>query len=150
MSKWKKGITIGLVMALFCLCLTGCSFVKAETTIQVSVDTDGKTVKAVLKADQSQGYEWKYLIANGALSESASRFENNIFSDTYIQKYSYTYNVSKGNEDQLIFVLIKDKDYENAKAYEYPVTIDDTGSVKIGNRTEKTVGYYPDLLKAIQ
>mgnify|MGYP000816045581 FL=1 len=102
------------------------------------------------RQDQSQGYEWKYFITNGALSESASRFENNIFSDTYIQKYSYTYNVSKGNEDQLVFVLIKDKDYENAKAYEYPVTIDDNGSVKIGNRTEKTVGYYPDLLKMIQ
>ena len=103
------------------------------------------------------GCRWKngkscieYFITNGALSESASRFENNIFSDTYIQKYSYTYNVSKGNEDQLVFVLIKDKDYENAKAYEYPVTIDDNGSVKIGNRTEKTVGYYPDLLKMIQ
>ena len=69
---------------------------------------------------------------------------NIIFS--VIQKYSYTYNVSKGNEDQLVFVLIKDKDYENAKAYEYPVTIDDNGSVKIGNRTEKTVGNYTDLL----
>ena len=46
--------------------------------------------------------------------------------------------------------MIKDKDYENAKAYEYPVTIDDNGSVKIGNRTEKTVGYYSDLLKMIQ
>ncbi len=74
-----------------------------------------------------------------------------IFSVIHIfKKYSYTYNVSKGNEDQLVFVLIKDKDYENAKAYEYPVTIDDNGSVKIGNRTEKTVGYYPDLLKMIQ
>ena len=149
MKRMKKVVSIVLIMATLCL-LTGCSFVKAETTIQVSVDADGKTVKAVLKADQSQGYEWKYFITNGALSESASRFENNIFSDTYIQKYSYTYNVSKGNEDQLVFVLIKDKDYENAKAYEYPVTIDDYGSVKIGNRTEKTVGYYPDLLKMIQ
>ena len=137
MKRMKKVVSIVLIMATLCL-LTGCSFVKAETTIQVSVDADGKTVKAVLKADQSQGYEWKYFITNGALSESASRFENNIFSDTYIQKYSYTYNV------------IKDKDYENAKAYEYPVTIDDNGSVKIGNRTEKTVGYYPDLLKMIQ
>ena len=126
MKRMKKVVSIVLIMATLCL-LTGCSFVKAETTIQVSVDADGKTVKAVLKADQSQGYEWKYFITNGALSESA-----------------------KGNEDQLVFVLIKDKDYENAKAYEYPVTIDDNGSVKIGNRTEKTVGYYPDLLKMIQ
>lgn len=73
----KKVVSIVLIMATLCL-LTGCSFVKAETTIQVSVDADGKTVKAVLKADQSQGYEWKYFITNGALSESASRFENNI------------------------------------------------------------------------
>ena len=52
MKRMKKVVSIVLIMATLCL-LTGCSFVKAETTIQVSVDADGKTVKAVLKADQS-------------------------------------------------------------------------------------------------
>ena len=42
MKRMKKVVSIVLIMATLCL-LTGCSFVKAETTIQVSVDADGKS-----------------------------------------------------------------------------------------------------------
>mgnify|MGYP003304600241 FL=1 len=85
----KKRMVVLSFILLFCMMfLQGCS-IEGETSIKVVTNEKGTRIEATLKADESKNYEWLYFTKNGKLTESATEFSNDIFSDTYTQKYGF-------------------------------------------------------------
>ena len=125
--------------------LQGCGIRKAETSRKVTLSEDEKFLVVTLKSNTEDHFEWRYL---GPVIISESKLANDIFSNTYIQKYKFSIN-SGVNEAVVDFVLIQNGDIDNAMAYEYVVTRNDD-KISLGDCKEKTVGYYDDLKTALQ
>ena len=88
----KKRFTLWSVILVLCtMFLQGCS-TEGETSIKVVTNEAKTRIEATLKADESKNYEWKYFTKNNKLTESATDFSNDIFSDTYTQKYGFVIN----------------------------------------------------------
>ena len=128
------------------LLLAGCSFKEAVTSRKVVTSEDGKHLELTLKADTTKNLEWKYLALSGNLTESQSKVENDMFSDTYIENYTLSMNDTL--TDTLVLFLIEGGDVENAKAFIYDISFDGD-KMKIGDPTEKTVGYDKKLMDVI-
>lgn len=133
-----------LTLCLFFVC--GCSLKEAVTSRKVVASEDGKRLEVTLKAETEKGMEWKYIALKGNLTESQSNVQNDMFSDTYIEEYTLSMNDTLS--DTLVLFLIQNGDVENAKAYLYEISFDGD-KIKIGDPTEKTVGYDKDLMAVI-
>ncbi len=143
----KKRIAAMITLLSICtLLLSGCSMKEAVTSRKVVASEDEKRLEVTLKADTEKGYEWKYIALSGNLTESQSNLQNDLFSDTYIEEYVLSMNDTLS--DTLVLFLIQNGDKENAKAYLYDISFDGD-KIKIGDPTEKTVGYDKDLMSAI-
>ena len=145
--KKTRCMALGLVAVLSAILMTGCSFKEAVTSRKVEASEDEKRLEVTLKADTEKGYEWKYIALSGNLTESQSNLQNDLFSDTYIEEYTLSMNDTL--TDTLVLFLIQNGDNENAKAYLYDISFDGD-KIKIGDPTEKTVGYDKDLMSAIE
>lgn len=130
-------------------CLQGCSLKSAETSHDVYTDTTGKKVTIELKADKSQGYEWKFYTETGALLKSSTDLDrDDLLSETRISKC--TYKAEEPSSDTITVVLIKDGDIDAAKAYSYPITYNEDLKASIGAVKECTVGLNPDVKAKVQ
>lgn len=145
----KKSRLLALVMAvvLSALVLSGCALKEAVTSRKVVPSEDGKRVELTLKAETAKNLEWKYAALKGNLTESQSKLENDMFSDTFIKEYTLSMNDTL--TDTLVLFLIQDGDIENSKAYLYEISFDGN-KVVIGDPQEKTTGYDKDLMAAAQ
>ena len=143
----KRILTISFVL-LFCMMfLQGCSK-EGETSIKVVVNEKGTRVEATLKADQSKNYEWLYFSKNGKLTESATDFKEDIFSDTYTQKYGFV--IEEKESDVVYFVLYQTDDIENGKIFEYEISYDEEGKIVLGEQKEFLLIQYNDILEKVK
>ena len=142
----KRMASLITMLSISILLLSGCSMKEAVTSRKVVASEDEKRLEVTLKADTEKGYEWKYIALSGNLTESQSNLQNDLFSDTYIEEYVLSMNDTLS--DTLVLFLIQNGDKENAKAYLYDISFDGD-KIKIGDPTEKTVGYDKDLMSAI-
>ncbi|MCR5339345.1 MAG: hypothetical protein K6E75_12400 [Lachnospiraceae bacterium] len=142
----KRIVSLLMVLTLCMLFVCGCSLKEAVTSRKVVPSEDGKRLELTLKAETEKGMEWKYIALSGNLTESQSNLQNDMFSDTFIKEYTLSMNDTLS--DTLVLFLIQNGDVENAKAYLYDISFDGD-KIKIGDPTEKTVGYDKDLMAVI-
>ena len=145
--KKMRLVSAVVVMLMSVTLLAGCSFKEAVTSRKVVPSEDGKRLEVTLKADVTKGLEWKYFALSGNLTESQSKVENDMFSDTYIENYTLSMNDTLS--DTLVLFLIENGDTENARAYLYDISFDGD-KIKIGDPQEKTVGYDKKLMEVIE
>ncbi len=144
----KKKLTLLTVLLVLCtIFLQGCS-AEGETSIKVVTNDKGTRIEATLKADESKNYEWKYFTKNGNVTESATEFSNDLFSDTYTQKYGFV--IDERASDVIYFVLYKTDDVEGGKVYEYEVSYNDDGEIELGKQVETWLKSNPELLKRVE
>ena len=133
---------------LFCMMfLQGCS-IEGETSIKVVTNEKGTRIEATLKADESKNYEWLYFTKNGKLTESATEFSNDIFSDTYTQKYGFV--IDERDSDVIYFVLYQTDDIEGGKIFEYEISYNDEGKIQLGEQKDSSLIHNPDLLEKVK
>lgn len=146
-KKIRFGIAAMILVIAFCL--QGCTLMDPETSYKVTLDDASKKVEMELKADLTQGYEWMFFTASGVLIQASTpTYRNDIFSDTYITKCTFT--AHEQESDELYLILIKDGDVDNAKAYIYPVSYDANGICTLGKVEEKSVGLNKDLKSRVE
>lgn len=143
----KKFATLCIVFTLFSMILQGCS-IEGETSIKVVPDEKATRIEATLKADESKNYEWKYFTKKGKLTESATEFSNDIFSDTYTQKYAFV--IDEKESDTIYFVLYKTDDIESGKIFEYDISYDEDGKIVLGDQKETSLEYNQELLDKVK
>ena len=143
----KKFIVLCLVLTLMMLMLQGCS-TEGETSIKVVTNEKGTRIEATLKADESKNYVWKYFTKKGNLTESATEFSNDIFSDTYTQKYGFV--IDEKASDTIYFVLYQKENIEAGKIFEYEVSYDDDGNIVLGDQKQSYLENNPELMEKIK
>lgn len=145
--KIRFGIAAMILVIAFCL--QGCTLMDPETSYKVTLDDSKKKLEMELKADLSQGYEWIFYPGEGVLIEASTpTYRNDIFSDTYVTKCTFT--AHEQESDDLYLILIKDGDIDSAKAYIYPVSFDADGICTLGKVEEKSVGLNKDLKSRVE
>lgn len=145
-NRTKKMVSVLLCMMIFStFLLQGCSLKEAETSRKVVVSENGKNLEVTLKSNTAQGYSWRY-VTGSSLVESSSTLKNDLFSDTYVEKYVFSMNDTKS--DTLILVLLQNEDYDNAKVFSYDVSFKD-GSMVVGKCQESTLKYDKKLYDQI-
>lgn len=146
-QKIRSLLLVAILVVAFCL--QGCSIKPAETTYNVYTDATGKKVTIELKADKSQGYQWKYYTETGALLKSSTDLDrDDILSETRITKC--TYKAEEPSTDSITIVLIKDGNIDEAKAFVYPITYNADLKATIGTAVEYTVGLNNDIKTKVQ
>lgn len=144
----KKRMVVLSFILLFCMMfLQGCS-IEGETSIKVVTNEKGTRIEATLKADESKNYEWLYFTKNGKLTESATEFSNDIFSDTYTQKYGFV--IDERDSDVIYFVLYQTDDIEGGKIFEYEISYNDEGKIQLGEQKDSSLIHNPDLLEKVK
>ncbi len=143
----KKIRIIAMVMLISILFLQGCS-TEGTTSIKVVVSENGKRVEAELKADQSKQYEWLYFTKENNLTESATEFSNDLFSDTYIQKYGFV--IDERGQDTIYFVLYQTDDIESGKVFEYDIAYDKDGNIVLSDKKEGLLKNNAELLEKVK
>lgn len=144
----KKRMVVLSFILLFCMMfLQGCS-IEGETSIKVVTNEKGTRIEATLKADESKNYEWLYFTKNGKLTESATEFSNDLFSDTYTQKYGFV--IDERDSDVIYFVLYQTDDIEGGKIYEYEISYNDEGKIQLGEPKDSSLIHNPDLLEKVK
>lgn len=143
----KKFSVLSILLVLCTMLLQGCS-TEGETSIKVVTNEAGTRIEATLKADESKNYEWKYFTKNNKLTESATEFSNDIFSDTYTQKYGFV--IDERESDVIYFVLYQTDDVEGGKVYEYEISYDEDGKIVLGEQKEMWLKNNPEILKKMQ
>lgn len=144
----KKRMVVLSFILLFCMMfLQGCS-IEGETSIKVVTNEKGTRIEATLKADESKNYEWLYFTKNGKLTESATEFSNDLFSDTYTQKYGFV--IDERDSDVIYFVLYQTDDIEGGKIYEYEISYNDEGKIQLGEQKDSSLIHNPDLLEKVK
>ncbi len=143
----KKFATLCFVFILSTLLMQGCS-TEGETSIKVVPNEKATRIEATLKADESKNYEWKYFTKKGKLTESATEFSNDIFSDTYTQKYGFV--IDEKESDTIYFVLYKTDDIESGKIFEYDISYDEDGKIVLGDQKETSLEYNQELLDKVK
>ena len=128
----KKKLSLLVILVGLCMVfLQGCS-TEGETSIKVVTNEAGTRIEATLKADESKNYEWMYFTKNNKLTESASEFSNDLFSETYTQKYGFV--IDERESDVIYFVLYQTDDVEGGKVYEYEISYNDDGEIELGEQ----------------
>lgn len=143
----KKIISLSLIFILSMLFLQGCSM-EGETSIKVITNEAGTRVEATLKADESKNYEWRYFTEQGNLTESATEFTNDIFTETYTQKYGFV--IDEKASDTLYFVLYQTDNIEAGKVFEYSVSYDNEGKIVLGEQKEGYLEHNQKLLEKVK
>ena len=144
----KKRLALISVLLVLCIVfLQGCS-AEGETSIKVVTNDKGTRIEATLKADKSKSYEWKYFTKNNKLTESATEFSNDIFSNTYTQKYGFV--IDEKESDVVYFVLYQTDDIEGGKVYEYEISYNDEGKIVLGEQKETWLKNNSELLKQVE
>ena len=143
----KKFITMSFVLLLFMMLLQGCSM-EGETSIKVITNDDGDRIEATLKADESKNYAWVYFTKNDKLTESATNFSNDIFSNTYTQKYGFV--IDERDSDVLYFVLYQTDDIEAGKIFEYEVSYNEEGKIVLGEQKDSLLKHNSELLEKVK
>ena len=143
----KRILLSSLIVMLSTLFLQGCS-TEGETSIKVVTNEAGTRIEATLKADESKNYEWKYFTEQGNLTESASEFTNDIFTETYTQKYGFV--IDERVSDTLYFVLYQTDNIEAGKIFEYSVSYDNEGKIILGEKKESYLEYNQKLLEKVK
>ena len=143
----KRCTTLGLITILLMFFLQGCS-TEGETSIKVVPNEKGTRIEATLKADESKDYVWKYFTKSGKVTESATDFSNDIFSDTYTQKYAFV--IDEKDKDILYFVLYQTGKIEEGIVFEYEISYDEDGNIVLGEQKESHLKNNPDLLKKVE
>ena len=135
----KFRVCIAAAIMLVAVCLQGCTLKDPETSYKVTIDDSGTKIDMELKADTSQGYEWLFYTETGVMIQASTpTYRNDILSDTYITKCTYT--AHEQESDTLYMVLMQNGDVDSAKAYAYPVSFDEDGNVSLGDIKEYSVG----------
>lgn len=143
----KKFVVLSLILILSMWLLQGCSM-EGETSIKVVANDRGTRIEATLKADESKNYEWKYFTKKGNLTESATEFSNDLFSDTYTQKYGFV--IDEKESDTIYFVLYQTDDIEGGKVFEYDISYDEDGKIVLGDQVETSLKYNQELLDKVE
>ena len=143
----KKLLVLGCIMMLCMMLLQGCSK-EGETSIKVTTNETGNRIEAVLKADESKNYAWMYFTQKGNLTESASELSNDIFSNTYTQKYGFV--IDERDSDIIYFVLFQTYDIESGKIFEYEVSYDEEGKIVLGEQKESYLMNNSYLLEKVK
>lgn len=143
----KKFISFSFVALLCMMLLQGCS-TEGETSIKVVINEKGTRVEATLKADESKNYEWLYFTKSGKITESASDFSEDIFSNTYTQKYGFV--IDERDNDVLYFVLYQTDDIESGKIFEYEISYDEEGTIQLGEQKETFLIHNEGLLEKVK
>ena len=143
----KRIVLFSLIMLLCMSFLQGCSK-DGETSIKVVVNDKWTRIEATLKADESKNYKWLYFTKNSKLTESASEFSNDIFSDTYTQKYAFV--IDERDSDILYFVLYQTDDIEAGKIFEYEVSYNEEGNIELGDQKDSLLIHNSDLLEKVK
>ncbi len=143
----KKFIVLSLVLVLCMMLLQGCSM-EGETSIKVVTNENGTRIEATLKADESKNYEWKYFTKNNNLTESATDFSNDIFTNTYTQKYAFV--IDEKDTDVVYFVLYQTDNIEGGKVFEYEVSYNEDGKIVLGDQKETQLEYNSELLEKVK
>ena len=143
----KRLLVLSLVLIMCMMFLQGCSM-EGETSIKVVTNERKTRIEATLKADESENYVWKYFTEKGNITESATEFSNDIFSDTYTQKYGFV--IDERASDTLYFVLYKTDDIEGGKIFEYTVSYNEDGEIVLGDKKETWLKHNSDLLEKVK
>lgn len=128
-------------MVICAMTLSGCKYYKLarfakwfgdpETSHEVSVSSDGQTVRAVLKQDTSAGYGWKYYEEGNAISYYNVSYSKDIFTSTDCTTYDFI-SLESG-KSTLYLILTKDGDLDTAKVFFYELSTDSAKKIYIEN-----------------
>ena len=143
----KRFVAISFAILLCMMFLQGCS-TEGETSIKVLVNEKGTQIEATLKSDESKNYEWLYFTKNNKLTESATKFSKDIFSNTYTQKYGFV--IDERGSDVVYFVLYQTDDIESGKIFEYEIYYNDDGTIVLGEQKESSLKNNNDLLEQVK
>lgn len=143
----KKFVNLSLILLLCMMLLQGCS-AEGETSIKVVANEKEARIEATLKADESKNYKWMYFTKNNNITESATDFSNDIFSDTYTQKYGIV--LDQEGEDILYFVLYQTDKIEDGKIFEYEISYDEEENIVLGEQKETSLKNNAELLEKVK
>ncbi len=144
----KNRIRLCIVMVFMVLVLQGCGSMEAETSIKVEVSSSANSIQAELKNDSEDSYEWYYFIEYGNLVESRSKATQDVFSNTYAQKYIFTMNDTK--QDTIYFVYCDKENLQTGIIYTYDVYFDEEGKIVLGECKESSLIYNETLMNKIE
>ena len=143
----KKYRLISILLLLCVFLLQGCSK-EGTTSIKVVTSENGQRIEVELKANEAKNHAWAYFTENGNLTESASEFKNDLFSETYIQKYGFV--IDERAQDTIAFVLYETNNVEKGKVYKYDVSYDQDGKIILDGGKESLLENHPDLIEKIK
>ena len=143
-----KKVKLFSILILLCMfLLQGCAK-EGETSIKVVVNEDKQRVEVELKANETKNHAWTYFTKNNKLTESATEFQNDIFSETYIQKYGFV--IEEREQDTIYFVLYETDNVETGKVYKYDIAYDSNGKINLSEGKESLLENNPDLLEKVK
>lgn len=144
----RKFIVLCMLAAMFVL-LTGCAGQKdGETTILVEPIDGGANLQAVLQVNTKSGKEWSYLVGEGMLTETSAKHYEAFFVAN--KKDTYVFEADDTGKETFYCILMAPEDYDNAKVYEYSLTIDGAAKITIDSKRDYLLSENAQLMKRVK
>ncbi|MBD5545721.1 MAG: hypothetical protein HDR01_16115 [Lachnospiraceae bacterium] len=144
----KKFIILCMLAAMFVL-LTGCAGQKdGETTILVEPINSGANLQATLQVNTKSGKEWSYFIEEGILTEISAKHYEGFFVAN--KKDTYVFEADDTGKEMFYCILMAPDDYDNAKVYEYTLTIDNSAKISIDSKRDYLLSENSKLMKKVK
>ncbi|MBQ7065460.1 MAG: hypothetical protein IJN92_01430 [Lachnospiraceae bacterium] len=145
----KKKIMLVCLLAVMFVLLTGCEAQKdGETTILVESIEDGENLQVTLQVNTKSGKEWLYIVNEDVLTRvSDKHYEGWIVAN---KKDTYVFEAEDTGKETLYCILLGDEDYDNAKVYEYSLTIDDNAKITVDSKKDYLLSQNAELRKQVK
>lgn len=144
----KKLILVCMLAAMFVL-LTGCAGQRdGETTILVESINDGANLQAILQVNTKSGKEWSYLVKGGTLTEKSAKHYEGFFVAN--KKDTYVFEADDIGEETFYCILMAPDNYDDAKVYEYSLTIDNSGNITVDSKKDYLLSENAELMKMVK
>lgn len=144
----KKLILVCMLTAMFLL-LTGCAGQKdGETTILVETIENGKNLQATLQVNTKSGKEWSYVVRGNTLTEKSAKHYEGFFVAN--KKDTYIFEAEDIGTEVFYCILMAPDNYEDAKVYEYTLSINDSANITIDSKKDYLLSENAELMKRVQ
>lgn len=145
----KKRILLICLVAVMFVLLTGCEAQKdGETTILVESIEDGKNLQVTLQVNTKSDKEWIYIVNDEVFTRvSDKHYEGWLVAN---KKDTYVFEAEDIGKETLYCILLGGEDYDNAKVYEYALTIDDNARITVDSKKDYLLSQNPELRKRVK
>lgn len=145
----KKKFMLLCMLATMFLLLTGCAGQKdGETTILVEETNGGENLQATLQVNMKSGKEWSYYVSGNLLTQiSADHYEGFFVAN---KRDTYVFKADDMGEETFYCVLMAPDSYEDAKVYEYSLSMDTSAKITIKSKKDYLLSENAKLMKLVK